>query len=164
MTDFFDQMKNNNIKSWYEKTYGSDKFNELVERYVRHKGYEFDAASGLFFRKSVGSEIDRRTIMDIGLPRPVDWHYHTDVDEKIEVISGVGEMLMSPFGEENSGVHRLEKGTKIVVQKERPHGFRPDKGDVIEIHLECSGILDSAKEVCLIPFYEYLHWLTYFEV
>lgn len=118
-----------------------------------------------------------RTILDIVFARPVDLHYHEDVGEKLSVVSGNGALILgNEFGESKErfcpaliignefgeSEEKFCSGSEVYIPVNKVHSFRPDKNDFLEIRVDCTGILDPNKEVCVQRFYEVRPWVNYF--
>ncbi len=148
------------IKKWYKENLDSTFLGIIVWKANRN-GYVLDNKSGLLFRNVYSDEIIKRlnyTIIDIIFPRPIDLHYHKDVDEAFRVLNGEGVFCMH-----DSVENTLHKGKQLFVPKNVLHSFMPNKDDFLEIRVACSGILDPAQEVCEKRFDEFQPWLDYYK-
>ena len=95
-TNIVDRIENERVKGQYEENWDATILNSLIENYEKD-GFSFDPKSGLLFRGFSDETIEKieRTIIDIVFPRPVDLHYHKDVDEAIYIVKGNGLMTKS---------------------------------------------------------------------
>lgn len=147
------------IKEWYLKHIGANNFEQLSD-IAKQKGYSFNPHNGLFFRQILSEEINKgigRTITDILFPRPVDFHYHTDVSEYLIILNGLGLAHIS--GKDD--IH-LKQGTTIEIPRGVHHTFRPNKYFHLEMRLACTGILNTKKEFTITQFDKYQPWVDYF--
>lgn len=159
-----DRIEDKKIKQWYlDNFYPIANFNKLVLD-AEKKGFKLNPKSGLLLRFS-DEEIEKLgyTKIDIIFPRPVDLHYHTDVDGTIYIMKGNVTFCIGEEGDTNSAfgtIKTLKPGKKITIKKNTLHTFTPQQNQGLEIRLECSGILDLKKEFCVESFDSY--WKGYY--
>ena len=154
-----DSIKNENVREYYQYVLGPEEFFEVYKKFG-DRGFVFDPNSGLMFRdlfsKKVQGEIEC-TLVEGVFPRPVDLHYHKDVDEYLLVLEGEGTLVFTTKdGTVKEGIE-LKEGTEVKIPVGTPHSFIPD-GEYLLIRLACKGLLDPQKEVTLSPFSDYWSW------
>jgi mannose-6-phosphate isomerase-like protein (cupin superfamily) len=167
---------NGPVRDWYLTHVDHRTFHDWVTKYNK-EGYTLNLENGLMVRKPSDTTTMDRTILDIVFPRPVDLHYHTDVSERLSVVSGKGALIVgNQFGESEERLcpaliignefgeseEKFCSGSKVYIPVNEVHSFRPDKNNFLEIRVECTGILDPTKEVCVQRFYEFRPWVKYF--
>ncbi|UCD03690.1 MAG: hypothetical protein JSW73_04080 [Candidatus Woesearchaeota archaeon] len=152
MESVVDTLTNKRIEEWYKEN-TKPGFLDQVVKDNKSNGYVLDKDSGLLIKQlHTPEELEELgyTERDIIFPRPTDYHFHPDVDETLTLLSGKG---FSFEGE----LYDLSKSPptlvcfgglvkKTVIPKEIKHMIIPKKGTTLELHLECSGILDPEKE------------------
>ena len=146
---------NRHLLDWYKENLELSTLLRTTD-YAYSQGYTFDPGSGLFIRYPFSEEdIVRigRTIVDVIFLRPSDLHYHKDVDEVIRFRGGEGWWLKGLnrriLKDENSNMADLYVPSCAV------HQFISKRGSHLELEVVCSGILNPAEEVCVMPFHEY---------
>lgn len=163
--NIFEKIQNKRIKNWYEKNFDPALLSFLINDY-QDKGFILDPESGLLFRSFSDKTTEKigRTVLEIVFPRPVDLHYHKDVDEALYITDGKG-LLTKATGPSNIRYsnEEISKGDEIYIPKGVEHSFRPDKGDALEIKIACTGILNPSEEVCVKPFDEFEPWMKYYK-
>jgi mannose-6-phosphate isomerase-like protein (cupin superfamily) len=162
MESAISSVRNRRVREWYKKNVNPKFLDVLVERAERD-GYVLDPDSGLLIKRLYSDETIKRlgfTVVNIIFPRPVDLHYHEDVDEALLVVKGKGLLYIQR--EEDFEKRELYQGTNIFVPKGMAHSFRPDTGAFLEIMVACSGIIDPKKEVCVEAFDEFEPWKEYY--
>lgn len=153
------QIKNETLRKWFNKN--DERYWNFIRIYREFidKDYIFDPSSGFFFRqtfpKKTHQEALGHTSLDIVFTRQSDLHYHEDVDEIFKVLSGHGKLY-------NKGTHTyldypLKAGKTYIIDKDSIHAFAPKSCDHLEIHLECSGVLDPAREIQVKRFDKWSH-------
>ena len=164
-TSIINRIENERIRRWYEKNWDAVILNSLIEDYEKD-GFSFDSESGLLFRGFSDKTIRNigRTIIDIVFPRPVDLHYHKDVDEAIYIVKGNG-LIIKSIGPQHIrySEEEISEGKEFYIPRGAEHSFRPDKGYALEIKLACSGILNPSEEICVSHFDEFDPWVKYYK-
>lgn len=164
MTSAIDKIEDLAIKEWYYKNLGYTLFNAFLEK-AKEKDYVMDKKSGLFVKPAFSPENQERlghSSVYIIFPRPVDLHYHEDVDEAFHVIEGTGYFYSQL--EKSEREECIFPGREIYVPLGRYHSLMPNIGEYLEIRIECSGILNPKKEICVCKFGEYKPVTEYYEM
>nr|MBA4405348.1 hypothetical protein [Nanoarchaeum sp.] len=152
MVNVVDRIVEGAVKRWYQINSDPALLNMIV-RNAEEEGYVLDPNSGLLFRDVNSEELS----IDIIFPRPTDFHYHKDVHENIEVLSGKGIFINHGHEAEYFG-----PGKEISVPHYWNHAFRPSKHGALEVRVTCSGVWDPAQEVVIERFDSFEPWVRYF--
>jgi len=163
----YEIIRDPDVRKWYEENINPDVF-EIWFNDFKKRNYNFDSNSGLFFKQFFPDSIIQKlnhTDINIIFPRPVDIHYHTDVGEALSVLAGSGKLYLKKENENEWKKYILEKGVSIFIEPYVYHTFTPKIPgflDFLEIHLNCTGILDPKNEICIKDFYK-INFDTNFE-
>ncbi|MEK6945395.1 MAG: hypothetical protein AABW63_01240 [Nanoarchaeota archaeon] len=160
MVDYFHSLENEHVIRWYDEHCLISNINGMAKD-LESRGYTADPKSGLFFRKLFSEEFLQKmsqTIIDVGFLRPTDVHFHEDVNEFVKVIGGKGYVFSKYKGEISTPDISSFNESEVEIPKGRRHAFSPSRNGFLELRVVCDGILDSNKEHCVTPFYEFEDW------
>lgn len=164
MPTLIDSITNLEVKDWYLKNKDSKFFLDYIAQ--SNPKFNFNPSNGLFFYDPTPEE-DRKkltqTVIQAIFPRPVDLHFHPDVNESLVVLDGTGIFLIADnqkdYLSNNIQSRVLDPFQAINFPIGSVHTFSPKYGGFVRIHLVTSpGKLDTSKEVCITPFDELPVW------
>lgn len=150
-TSVIKRIDNEIIRRWYEKNWDLNELDKMVTQ-AEQNGFILNPKSGLLIKQLYTPEMIKNlghTTIEIGFPRPVDLHYHNDVDEAMHVVNGKGIIYV------DGKYHLLCPGRSVYIPKNTAHSFAPSKNDILDLILTLSGIYDPQHEICIKRFDEF---------
>jgi len=162
MINVIDRIEPGPVQEWYRNNSDTNSLNRIVSD-AEVDGYSLNPKSGLLFRKVYSDQTIERlgyTILDIVFPRPVDLHFHEDVDEALNVLNGEGYFWR--VKKLSRAKESVFPGNELYIPKRCVHTFTPVRNGFLEMRLACSGKLDPEKEIQIERFD--IYWKDYFNI
>jgi len=147
------RLPEDSVKRWYEKYMTSARFDEIANE-ASEKGYTLDPRSGIFIKPIEQDKNIRpdHTALKLIIPRPLNLHYHEDVDEYFSVLSGNGTAYVQNRGKkitDKDFFRKIDftKNNSVFIPKNKRHTLRPNKNEALEILVRYSGFIRPQNEI-----------------